>query len=811
MSVSDTSIEVVKERLTQMSFIQLQEEAKKYGISLSTDNTERWIDAIIDRLIRSNQEKEKQNQSQEAGSEVDIPSSSAASNTPEAAPEIYIFDSGSQSSAANKSTSQPYMLLVEQMRLQREEQIRLQKEQMAQQQGLLQQLAQQQALMQQMFTAMNMSGRPSQTQDLSSTEFDIQNGRNPNTQHVAEPSVAAIGHSVKFLSSAIPSFGGTEEEDVSLWLEKIESIAANYNLSPVTRLSAATTKLNKAARRWFDLCTGDVNGSWDAFKEAIVKRFKRRVLFNVVMQKINNRIWNFSAELFQDYAMDKLALIQPLRLRDEDIIHLLISGITNFSMKSAAATIHTDSVDYFLEEMHHLTSVCGVPKSAKFDKLKEPSVKPVKPKDIGDAEGSSNSQKQEIFCVYCRNKGHLREDCIKLKKKEQAKISTSPTTPPVAAVATGIARVTSTESLSDNNGMTIVTDETVINVVQINNAKYITTDFDSSVKQRLIEMLQEIEETDIPLVDDDYSIKVNLKDDSIFAYAPRRIARWILKLQDYRFKVEHRDGRRMAHVDALSRVVGFTDSIPLEKELQYRQLQDPKLKLIAEKLEQEESDEFELIDGLVFKKGIYRHRFVVPEHHLVAVAAPWANGMVERVNRFLKSSLKKLVDEQQFWNIHLDTVQYVMNNTYHKSLGASPSKILLGIEQRNNADVKLVDFLREIAGIELDIQKSREASRDLALEATNKIKEYNKIYYDERHKKPTKYEEGDLVLIRDTYLKPGEDKKLKSNYKGPYRIAKVLDKNRYVVKDIPGYNITSRVYDTILSSDRIKPWIKPIN
>ncbi|EFN74626.1 hypothetical protein EAG_06729, partial [Camponotus floridanus] len=32
-----------------------------------------------------------------------------------------------------------------------------------------------------------------------------------------------------------------------------------------------------------------------------------------------------------------------------------------------------------------------------------------------------------------------------------------------------------------------------------------------------------------------------------------RIARWTLKLQNYYFSTVHRDGRRMAHVDALSR------------------------------------------------------------------------------------------------------------------------------------------------------------------------------------------------------------------------------------------------------------------
>jgi len=45
-----------------------------------------------------------------------------------------------------------------------------------------------------------------------------------------------------------------------------------------------------------------------------------------------------------------------------------------------------------------------------------------------------------------------------------------------------------------------------------------------------------------------------------------RIARWTLKLQNYRFKIIHREGRRMAHMDALSRIMAF-EAMPLEKEL----------------------------------------------------------------------------------------------------------------------------------------------------------------------------------------------------------------------------------------------------
>lgn len=84
------------------------------------------------------------------------------------------------------------------------------------------------------------------------------------------------------------------------------------------------------------------------------------------------------------------------------------------------------------------------------------------------------------------------------------------------------------------------------------------------------------------------------------------------------------------------------------------------------------------------------------------------------------------------------------------------------------------------------------------------------LYYDKHHKKPSKCKVGDNVLIRNTAVKPGEVKKFKSYYKGPYLVAKELNNNRYVIKDISGFNITSRPYDSILSPDKLKPWIKPV-
>jgi len=49
-------------------------------------------------------------------------------------------------------------------------------------------------------------------------------------------------------------------------------------------------------------------------------------------------------------------------------------------------------------------------------------------------------------------------------------------------------------------------------------------DFDFPTKQRLIQVITQIENNEILPIDDKYAVSVRLKDDSIYAYAPRRLA-----------------------------------------------------------------------------------------------------------------------------------------------------------------------------------------------------------------------------------------------------------------------------------------------
>lgn len=57
-----------------------------------------------------------------------------------------------------------------------------------------------------------------------------------------------------------------------------------------------------------------------------------------------------------------------------------------------------------------------------------------------------------------------------------------------------------------------------------------------------------------------------------------RIVRWTLALQNYTFKMVHRPGTRMSHVDALSRSVAYVNEFSLERELEFRQLSDTRIK-----------------------------------------------------------------------------------------------------------------------------------------------------------------------------------------------------------------------------------------
>jgi len=104
----------------------------------------------------------------------------------------------------------------------------------------------------------------------------------------------------------------------------------------------------------------------------------------------------------------------------------------------------------------------------------------------------------------------------------------------------------------------------------------------------------------------------------------------------------------------------------------------------------------------------------------------------ERANRFLKTSLTKLINEVGEWKLHLDKMQYILNNTYHSSIKASPAKFMFDFEQRSHSDSQLVRFTQALTNVDVDLEKIRDVSRDSASRANELVRQYNKKYYDNK-------------------------------------------------------------------------------
>jgi len=75
-------------------------------------------------------------------------------------------------------------------------------------------------------------------------------------------------------------------------------------------------------------------------------------------------------------------------------------------------------------------------------------------------------------------------------------------------------------------------------------------------------------------------------------------------LQQYDYEIVHRPGKRMAHVDALSRSnsILMLEGNTFEQTLSIKQDQDPEICKIRDKLEKSKCKLYELRNGLVYRK-----------------------------------------------------------------------------------------------------------------------------------------------------------------------------------------------------------------
>lgn len=258
----------------------LKEEARKIGVPVSDDRA-----ALIEGIFN---QMERIRQGQKAGDAGARKKTSSVSS-----------DKGKESAISAGALQQILTAVMSGMMMQQQE---LQKQQLALQQELQKQ--QQQFFVQQQQQFAEMMRRVFEKNEgvavgtLASAggaesprePVDVTPRSSPvNLLNGSHTSATPPGNMIRWIASQIPEFGGSENENILTWVKRVDKVSAIHGASDGITLLAASSRLIKSAKQWYDFQDGPSIESWVGLKTEIVKMFERKTPFYKVMQKVEAR------------------------------------------------------------------------------------------------------------------------------------------------------------------------------------------------------------------------------------------------------------------------------------------------------------------------------------------------------------------------------------------------------------------------------------------------------------------------------------------------------------------------------------------
>jgi len=217
------------------------------------------------------------------------------------------------------------------------------------------------------------------------------------------------GPKVSWLVTQIPEFSGEQDDNVSQWVRRVDKVAQIHGASDGVTLLAASSRLVKSAKKWYNIQTGAVIESWSNLKTELTKIFDRKLPFFRMMQKAEQRKWLPVKETFDQYAINKLTLIYQLNLSERDSTHLLISGINHHSLRASALTVADNPFEVFLEKMRTITEgVADLERKFSAATSVTKTNKEIMCRNCGKKGHETKTCKSEAICFYCKTSGHRR-------------------------------------------------------------------------------------------------------------------------------------------------------------------------------------------------------------------------------------------------------------------------------------------------------------------------------------------------------------------------------------------------------------------
>ncbi|CAD7092814.1 unnamed protein product [Hermetia illucens] len=191
------------------------------------------------------------------------------------------------------------------------------------------------------------------------------------------------------------------------------------------------------------------------------------------------------------------------------------------------------------------------------------------------------------------------------------------------------------------------------------------------------------------------------------------------------------------------------------------------------------------------------------QHIQTAVRTPRANGSIERINQTACKCLPASCVSDSDWDTAIRDIQWTLNINTNATTKYSPNDLIFDFRLRDVVHNRLVQAIHDEAN---DSQESIDIRRERATKAIEAEQAKWKQRFDRQRKKPSQYQEGDLVVITNVAPSTGFSRKLEPRYRGPYVISKVLRFDRYVVEDIEGLQCRQRRFNSVFHAEHLKPW-----
>ncbi|CAD7092790.1 unnamed protein product [Hermetia illucens] len=148
-------------------------------------------------------------------------------------------------------------------------------------------------------------------------------------------------------------------------------------------------------------------------------------------------------------------------------------------------------------------------------------------------------------------------------------------------------------------------------------------------------------------------------------------------------------------------------------------------------------------------------------------------------------------------------IQWTLNSNTNATTKYSPNDLIFDFRLRDVIHNRLVQAIHDEAN---DSQESIDIRRERATKAIEAEQTKWKQRFDRQRKKPSQYQEGDLVVITNVAPSTGFSRKLEPRYRRPYVISKLLRFDRYVVEDIEGLQRRQRRFNSVFHAEHLKPW-----